>query len=91
MTKQLNLFDAPRRLTPRDTHLVPDERPRLSGQNQAILERLRRGPATNRQLMSIALNYRARISDLRAHGYDVQVAERDHKTGYTLYELKETR
>lgn len=87
MAKQMSLFDAPRRLTPRDTHLVPEERPRLSGQNQAILERLRRGPATNDELARIARKYTSRISDLRAHGYDVRMVEHDHATGITRYQL----
>lgn len=49
--------------------------PRLARQNTAILNRLREGPATNRQLAEIALNYRARISELRDYlrprGWDI--------------------
>jgi len=41
---------------------------RLTGQNRAILERLRKGPATNGELAAIALKYTSRISDLRQHG-----------------------
>jgi len=90
MAKQLSLFDAPRKILPRDTHVVRQERPRLSGQNQAIIERLRLGPATNRELAQIALKYTSRLSDLRAAGYDVVVVDRDRATGMTMYELKET-
>ncbi|NLX57310.1 MAG: hypothetical protein GXY58_19545 [Planctomycetaceae bacterium] len=57
------------------------ERPRLTGQNAAILERLKRGPATNRELAAISLKYTSRISDLRAAGYDVVVVDRDRATG----------
>jgi len=39
--------------------------PRLTEQNTKMLAFLRLGPATNRQLMAIGMNYRARISELR--------------------------
>ena len=84
---QLTLFDQPPRITPRDTHLAKAERPRLAGQNLAILERLQCGPATNRALAKISLKYTSRISDLRAAGYDVRVVSADRKTGVTVYEL----
>ena len=44
----------------------PEDVPRLTAQNAAILARLRQGPATARDLIDIALNYRARISEIRA-------------------------
>lgn len=93
MAEQRTLFDEPPRITPRDTHVVQEERPRLTGQNQAILERLRRGPATNRELAAISLKYTSRTSDLRAAGYNVVVVSRDRATGLTMYELinKETK
>lgn len=87
MPEQLSLFDAPRKIQPRDTHVVREESPRLKGQNAAILERLKRGPATNRELAQIALKYTSRLSDLRAAGYNVVVVDRDHATGLTMYEL----
>lgn len=92
MPDQLSLFDAPRNIVPRDTHVEKEERPRLTGQNQAILERLRRGPATNFELAEISLKYTSRISDVRAAGYTVVVVDRDRATGRTMYELmqKET-
>ena len=75
MPKQLSLFDAPRNIVPRDTRVVREERPRLTGQNLAILERLQRGPATNRELAQISLKYTSRVSDLRAAGYRVVVVK----------------
>lgn len=87
--KQLSLFDAPRKIAPRDTHVETVERPRLTGQNQAILERLQRGPATNFELNQIALKYTSRLSDLRAAGYNVVVVDRDRATGRTMYQLIE--
>lgn len=44
----------------------PPDAGRLAGQNQAILERLRRGPATNKELAAISLKYTSRISEVRA-------------------------
>ena len=85
--EQLSLFDQPPRLPPRDTHVEREERPRLTGQNLAILERLERGPATNRELAKISLKYTSRVSDLRAAGYSVVVVDRDRTTGMTMYEL----
>jgi len=87
MAEQRTLFNEPPRLTPRDTHVVKEERPRLTGQNLAILERLRRGPATNKELAAISLKYTGRVSDLRAAGYNVVLVARDHTTGVTMYEL----
>lgn len=87
MANQLSLFDSPRLIAPTDTHLVPEEKPRLSRQNQAILDRLRRGPATNDELVRIARKYTGRISDLRAAGFDVRLIEHDHTTGITRYQL----
>lgn len=46
---------------------------RFSGQNGVILERLRRGPAKNYELAALAINYRARISDLRNYGFEIKV------------------
>ena len=39
--------------------------PRLSGQNQKILELLRKGPRTNSELATVALKYTSRLSDIR--------------------------
>lgn len=86
---QPSLFDNPVRIAPIDTHLVPAEKPRLSRQNQAILERLRRGPATNDELAKLARKYTSRVSDLRAAGYDVRLIDHDRVTGITRYQLFE--
>ena len=43
------------------------KRKAMSKQCRAVLERLQRGPATSRELCYIAINYRARISELREH------------------------
>ncbi len=72
----------------RDPRLVKEETPRLSRQCRQILERLQRGPATNKELSAIALKYTGRISDLRASGYNIEVSKRDHKTGVTVYKLR---
>ncbi len=44
---------------------------RRSAQKRKILARLLEGPATARDLVEIAVNYRARISDLRKQGVDI--------------------
>ena len=88
MPKQLELFQGNRRrIQPRDTHVVPEERPRLSGQNGRILEILRHRRASNTELAMISKKYTSRISDIRKAGYDIRVVERDHKTGLTVYQL----
>ncbi len=61
----------------------PAERRRLTRQAEQVLDRLRQGPATAKDLVEIACQYNARIHDLRRAGYDVRYdAERGH------YELK---
>jgi hypothetical protein len=62
-------------------------RPRLSRQCLAILERLQAGPATNAELVQLALKYTGRLSELRQAGYDVQVATHNRKTGQVVYVL----
>ncbi len=57
---------------PTDHHVTSADTPRLTGQNASILERLKRGPATNRELAGISLKYTSRVSDLRAAGYRIQ-------------------
>lgn len=63
------------------------EAPRLSNQCRLILERLKLGNATNRELAELSLKYTGRISDLRAAGYDIKVVERNHETGLNVYVL----
>ena len=72
----------------RDPTVHPDEAPRLNEQCRAILVRLQAGRATNHDLAGIALNYRARVSDLRGIGYRIDVIERDRKTGVSVYALR---
>lgn len=80
------MFGAP--VVPVSQALAPATRRRLSRQAEAMLARLQAGPATNRELVGIGLNYRARISDLRAAGYDVVVQSHDHGTGLVVYVLR---
>ena len=72
---------------PRDPHAHPADVSRLTGQNAAILARLRCGPATNVELAGIALKYTSRVSDLRKAGYRVE-CERG-VGGVTVYQLME--
>jgi len=65
-----------------------EEIDRLRGQKKKILERLREGRATAWELSRLALNYRARISELRALGLTITVVELDRKSGRTVYELE---
>jgi hypothetical protein len=76
-------------IPPRDPKVTAAEAPRLSGQNAAILARLRRGVATNKELAGIALKYTSRLSDLRKAGYAVSVVSHDHETGVVVYRLEE--
>lgn len=71
-----------------DHRITPAEKPRLSGQRQAILDRLRRGPATNKELAMLSLKYTGRISDLRKSGYDVRLLSQDRATGVSVYVLE---
>lgn len=68
--------------------VAPEEAPRLSKQCREILERLKQGPATNRELSQISLKYTGRISDLRASGFRIEIVERNHQSGLNVYELK---
>lgn len=60
---------------------------RLSKQTDAIVERLRRGPATNAELAAIALKYTSRVSDARARGYDIRATQVEGARGTFQYEL----
>jgi hypothetical protein len=63
------------------------EEPRLSRQSLEMLARLKEGPATNAQLTTIAQRFGARIHDLRAAGFQVEITHRDRETGLTTYAL----
>jgi hypothetical protein len=54
-----------------------EDHKRLKGQNLEILKRLRSGPATNVELAALSLKYTARISDIRAAGYDIEATRVD--------------
>lgn len=58
-------------LAPTDPNVRPADVPRLTGQNAAVLDRLKRGPATAAELAALSLKYTSRISDLRAAGYKI--------------------
>lgn len=58
-------------LAPTDPNVRRGDVRRITGQNLAILERLRRGPARNSELAILSLKYTSRISDLRAAGYAI--------------------
>ena len=58
---QRTLFHDTATLAPTDPHVEPDDVPRLTGQNKAVLERLKAGEATSLELSKYSLNYRARI------------------------------
>lgn len=77
---QLTMFDAfdQQRLSrPCDPNVIDSDVPRLTGQNAAILARLREGPATNRELAGYSLKYTSRLSDLRARGHEVTCVRGD--------------
>jgi hypothetical protein len=70
-----------------DHRLSQEEKPRISSQCQKILDRLREGVATNRELSALSMKYTSRISDIRASGHTIEVVSRDVRTGLTLYRL----
>ena len=62
-------------------------KPRLGRQQQAILDRLRKGSATNNDLCQIAQRFSARIGELREAGYDIRRTYDDDRRGVYMYEL----
>lgn len=88
MTQQRGLFDpplvSPSQQSPREQ--ASGEPARLAGQCAKIIARLRKGPATNRELCEIGLNYRARISELRQAGWNIP-APVEREDGLTFYRL----
>lgn len=72
MATQPLLFDVAHPLHPRDPSVAAADAPRLTGQNAAILERLKSGPETNLTLARISLKYTSRLSDLRKHGHRIR-------------------
>ena len=57
-------------------------------QKERILARLRKGPATNRELNDIAFRYSARISELRDEGHAIAWRAVKGRPGLTLYHLE---
>jgi hypothetical protein len=65
------------------------ERKRLNAQCLKILDLLEsQEQVTNTELQAIAINYTARISELRGvGGYDVRIVQRNRQTGVNVYQL----
>ena len=89
MTEQPRLFDwVPTPYGADFNPTVPEAaKPRLGRQQRAILDRLRRGPATNTELVQIAQRFGGRIGELRAAGYDIRRTYDDDRRGVYMYEL----
>jgi hypothetical protein len=76
---QMDLFSRPRtgreeyerQPVPLNSSVPEHERARLSPQHDAILARLRQGPATNLELEAIAHRFGARLEEIRKAGYTV--------------------
>jgi hypothetical protein len=96
MTRQGSLFtqtrDAYRNVTtkpaiPLNSSVEEADKPRINGQAERILSRLREGPATNVELSAIALRYSARLGELKAAGFDWEITDRNRETGVNTYRL----
>ena len=59
-------------------------------QKERILARLRKGPASNRELNDIAFRYSARIAELRDEGHAIAWRAVKGRPGLTLYRLDES-
>ena len=84
------MFDtwtAAEQLRPRDPNVFQLDRPRLQGQNAAILDRLMKGPATNDELIRLSRKYTSRVSDLRKAGYRIRCHRGDG--GLNTYVLEQ--
>lgn len=66
-----------------------EDRKRLAGQNLAIYERLKLGPATNAELAAISLKYTSRVDDVRKAGIAID-AKRVGTSGTWIYSLAVT-
>lgn len=73
-------------ITPTDPGLTDAERARLSPQCARMLALLLVCPRWNYELADISLSYTRRLSDIRAHGYDITVIATGD-TGARLYGL----
>lgn len=72
-----------------DSTVDADSKPRLSKKCLEVLEMLRKGEVTNVELVQVALDYRGRIRDLRAAGFQIQCLDKQSKSGVTRYKLME--
>lgn len=85
--KQRPLFADHARSIPVNNTVDARATPRLSGQCSRILERLRAGTVSNKELSAIALKYTSRISDLRAVGYKISKRRDNQVIGQVIYQL----
>ena len=60
--------------------------PRAADQRQRIIDRLKRGQASNSELSEIAQRFGALIHELRAAGHRINIIHRDH-CGKVVYAL----
>jgi hypothetical protein len=60
------------------------DRSRFGNQRDFILSMLEKGPVLRSELVNVARNVTARISELRASGYDIE-CQRYNDTGETVY------
>jgi hypothetical protein len=86
VTTASSLFDF---IPPVDPSVPSAAVPRLSRQSLAILDRLRKGPATNTELAGITHRFGARKFDLVKAGYDVRIVGHDAASGLVRYALFE--
>lgn len=97
MSRQRTFFDAEcaadlaakSGAAPCDPNIDVRDVARVTGQNAAILERLRLGPALTDQLAKISRKYTSRISDLRAVGHVIECQR--GQGGNNLYVLRDNR
>lgn len=67
-----------------DPNIQPDDKSRAETQNAVILERLKQGPATNKELSRLSLKYTSRVSDLRKAGHAIKCRKRNGTNWYEL-------
>lgn len=77
----------PARIPIADPHVAAIDKPRLSAQCVRVLDRLRRGVATNQELAGIANRFGARLWDLRKAGYGITTSEAKDGSGLCFYRL----
>jgi hypothetical protein len=88
MPGQQTLFDAE---PPQEAARGPGGRRQMDVDNQRarIVERLRKGPATNLELATtIGLRFGARLKELRDAGYRIRSVCESHEDGRWRYELE---